>query len=73
LANPALLGNAVLRQRPVDGVDDRVAMAKLLQGGFCAIGDTYIGAISSVQQLLPPQVSCPLHATSASWINQVER
>ena len=39
LANAALLGEAVLRERPVDGLDDHIAVAKLFQGDLRAVGD----------------------------------
>jgi hypothetical protein len=70
LAKAALLGEAVLREGPVDGVDDLGAVVQILQDLFRAVGKgpssrLKLGGHSVALQV--PYVSACRHVLRASW------
>jgi hypothetical protein len=56
----ALLGEAVIRQRPVDGVDDVIARAQRFQGGLGAFGDKPASGLHLGREAIPLQALRPV-------------
>ena len=73
LANAALLGEAVVGERPVDGFDHIVALAKLLQGDLRAVGDNPSSRLELSGETVAFQAPDPADRQVAVFADQPSR
>jgi hypothetical protein len=73
LACTAFLGEAVVRQRPVHGLDDVDPLAKLLQGRLGLAGDNLAAGLRLGGETVVFQTLCPADHKAAVLADEVKR